>query len=206
MNQILATKIKNKKNKSYIFFFIFFISISSFIILILVIFSFFNNLNQKENITENILNTYSVYKLYSGYLKSEEKTNSRNNNIFGIIEIPKINIYYPVFSELNDELLKIAPCKFSGNSPKSNGNICIAGHNYNNSTFFSNLHLLKINDEIYLYDNLDVKYVYKVVHSYEVVENNLSPIFDYDKSTKQLTLITCNNLNSKRLIIKCTQI
>ena len=31
---------------------------------------------------------------------------------FGIIEIPKLDLYYPIYSELNEDLLKIAPCKF----------------------------------------------------------------------------------------------
>ena len=71
---------------------------------------------------------------------------------FGIIEIPKINIYYPVFSELSDELLKIAPCKFYGNSPEKPGNICIAGHNYVDNKFFSNLPELEKDDLIEIYD------------------------------------------------------
>lgn len=204
MNQILATRIKNKKTKFYIYFSLFLVSISSFLALTFVMFNYFNNLKEQENVSESILSNYSIYKLYYEYSKSEKKENTQDN-IFGIIEIPKINVYYPVFSELNEELLKIAPCKFRGNSPKYNGNICIAGHNYDNSIFFSNLHLLELGDEIFIYDNLDNIYVYKVYDFYEVIESDLSPVFNYDKSRKELTLITCNNLNSKRLVVKCCQ-
>ena len=124
---------------------------------------------------------------------------------FGIIEIPKINIYYPVFSELSDELLKIAPCKFYGKSPKSPGNICIAGHNYHNLTFFSKLSTLTKDDEIYLFDNNGIKYIYSVYDVYEVEASNLSPVFDYNKSGKTLTLFTCDDSGKNRTVVKSKQ-
>ena len=124
---------------------------------------------------------------------------------FGIIEIPKIDLYYPVFSHLTEDLLKIAPCKFYGNTPDQNGNICIAGHNYDNSLFFSNLSNLSLNDEIYIFDNNGTQYVYFVYDLYEVVDSDLSPIFDYNQNAKTLTLVTCNNFNSNRIILKANE-
>ena len=40
--------------------------------------------------------------------------------------------------------------------------------------------------------------------NYEVDENDLSPIFNFTKNKKQLTLVTCNNFNDKRIIIVAT--
>lgn len=124
---------------------------------------------------------------------------------FGIIEIPKIDLYYPVFSNLSEDLLKISPCKFYGNTPDTNGNICIAGHNYDNSLFFSKLSTLSENDEIYIFDNNGNQYVYLVYNIYEVMDSDLSPIFDYEQNEKTLTLVTCNNFNSNRIILKAKQ-
>lgn len=121
---------------------------------------------------------------------------------FGIIEIPKINLYYPVFSHLTEDLLKISPCKFYGDSPDVNGNICIAGHNYDNSLFFSKISTLSTNDEIFLFDNNGTKYIYFVYDIYEVKSSDLSPVLNYDKNEKTVTLITCNNFNSNRIILK----
>ena len=56
-----------------------------------------------------------------------------------MIEIPKIGIYYPIISEATDELLKISPCRIAGPMPNEDGNLCIAGHNYDNYKFFSKL-------------------------------------------------------------------
>ena len=33
------------------------------------------------------------------------------------------------------------------------------------------------------------------------IPNDLSPIFNYDNDRKNLTLVTCNNLNDKRIVI-----
>lgn len=208
MNQILDTKLKNRKRKNYNFFRLqFIISIIIILILIILIFYFFFSSQKKEKLSNDILNNYNIYKLYtsSNSKKGTEKVNSIND-LFGIIKIPKINLYYPIFSHLDAELLKIAPCKFYGDSLDENGNICIAGHNYINNKFFSNLHLLENRDIIILYDISGLKYIYEVFNSYEVYESDLSPIFDYNSSSKELTLVTCNNINSNRLIIKANQI
>lgn len=208
MNQILNTKLKKKRKLNKNFFkFQFTISIVISFILICVIIYYIFSWQKKEKISSNLIGNYNIYKLYSNYSQENyaEDEEQSENEFFGIIEIPKINIRYPIFSHLNEELLKISPCKFYGESPKVNGNICIAGHNYNNSMFFSNLSLLTKNDKIYLHDNSNNKYVYTVFNSYEVQESDLSPIFNYDKFSKELTLITCNNINQNRLIIKAKQ-
>lgn len=209
MIQILDTntnnnKIKksNKVKKIFLFKFQFILSTTIAIILIIISLLYFSSLNKNENISNKILNNYSVYKLYSENSSIIEKSES---DLFGIIEIPKIKIYYPIFAHLSEDLLKISPCKFYGNTPDKNSNICIAGHNYNNSLFFSKINNLKENDEIYIYDNSGNKYIYFVFNIYEVKDTDLSPIFDYNNKSKELTLITCNNLNNNRIIVKAKQ-
>lgn len=208
MNQILCTKIKNdKKLNSHLFKVQFTISIIIIVILIGFIVYTFYSLQNKENLSSNLIGNYNIYKLYADVSNNNNTLtqDTQVNNLFGIIEIPKINLYYPVFSNLSEDNLKVSPCKFYGDSLNDNGNICIAGHNYNNDMFFSKINLLSSNDEIFIYDNLGKKYTYIVFKNYEVKEDDLSPIYDYDKNTKELTLITCNNLNNNRFIIKAKQ-
>lgn len=202
MNQILETvQSKTKFKKVYKIQLI----ISVVILIFLVIFCtyYIISLNSKENLSNSILSSYSIYRLYSNLDNSKSVS---DNNIFGIIKIPKINIEYSIFSNLTEDQLKISPCKFFGENLETSGNICIAGHNYDNSLFFSNIKLLEQNDEIYIYDNFDNKYIYMVFANYEVEQNDLSPIFNYEKNTKELTLITCNNLNGKRIVIKAKRL
>ena len=225
MNQILETnskKTKLKKLKNNFKMFKIQLIFSTSILAILLFFCIYyifslrcalpptflmGIISEQSLILDTSVSNYEIYKLYSdiGYnsvSNSNEQSFQDEGNIFGIIKIPKINIEYSVFSKLTEEQLKISPCKFFGGSPKDNGNICIAGHNYDNSLFFSNLKLLDENDEIFIYDNLDNEYIYKVFSIYETDENDLSPIFNYEKNSKTLTLITCNNFNKKRIVVK----
>ena len=124
-----------------------------------------------------------------------------------MIEIPKISIYYPIISESNDELLKISPCRISGPMPNEDGNLCIAGHNYDNYKFFSKLSSLKIDDEIVIHNMDGEIFNYKVFKIYEVPANDLSPLDNIKGIKKQVTLITCNNFNSfNRIVIKASVI
>ena len=65
--------------------------------------------------------------------------------------------------------------------------------------FFSNIDKLGINDKIVVYIN-NIEYEYIVYKKYEVFEDDLSPL--QDNGFSEITLITCNNLNKKRIIIK----
>lgn len=205
MNQILVTRNEIYRKKH---FFIFQLIISIIVVLAIIYFIFhhFYNISKQEKLSNQIMNNYSLSRLYANIsnnsLESENAENS--NELFGIIEIPKINLSYPVFNNLTEELLKISPCKFYGSTLNENGNICIAGHNYDNGKFFSNISMLQSNDEIYIYYE-NIKYTYTVTSNYEVLSNNLSPIFNYEKDKKLLTLVTCNNFNDNRIIIKAYQ-
>lgn len=206
MNQILSTKLEksnplSEKKNWFKFQFIFSISILTTLTLVGVF--YFYSLQKKEKFSNHLIANYNIYRLYS-HTENKEATEAPNG-LFGIIEIPKINLYYPVFSSLTEDLLKISPCKFYGNSLGSVGNLCIAGHNYDNSLFFSKISTLKAEDEIFMFDTPGNKYVYVVYDIYEVLPSDLSPILDYDKNEKILTLVTCNNFNSNRIIVKAKQ-
>ena len=117
MNQILETKLNNKKSNSKKSKTLKFQLIFSIVFIFIIgIYIFFNNfyLSKKEQLSNKILDNYNITKLYSN-LSSEEISNFDDYSyILGIIEIPKINIYYPIFSNYSDELLKISPCRFYG--------------------------------------------------------------------------------------------
>lgn len=209
MNQILETNLNKKKSTLKKFKkklkIQFYFSLS--LMIIVGIFISYNkfNLYQQEKYSSQILNNYNITKLYTDQLSneiSESNDNIDNNYIMGIIEIPKLNVYYPIFSIYDEELLKISPCKFYGSEPGNVGNLCIAGHNYDNGKFFSSINNLNINDEIIIYNNLNNKFSYYVFEIYEVKSDDLSPIYSYDNNSIQLTLITCNNLNNNRIIVK----
>ena len=94
---------------------------------------------------------------------------------------------------------------FCGTIPNKEGNLCIAGHNYDNSKFFSKISSLKNGDEIFIYDITGNKESYYVFEQLEVKEDDLSPLIISKDIKKQVTLITCNNLTSNRIIIKAKE-
>lgn len=215
MNQILITKTENFSNNSSsqepsskkLFFKIqFTLSIILFTSTIGLYFYNLQNRNSKENLSKKITSNYNISKLYNNNDTSSSTVYNKSGQAFsviGMIEIPKINIYYPIISEANDELLKISPCRISGPMPNEDGNLCIAGHNYDNYKFFSKVSNLQKNDEIIIYNTDGNKLSYKVFDIYEVLANDLSPLEITRTEKKQVTLITCNNFNSyNRIIIK----
>lgn len=211
MNQILQTRLKSGRKK-FFFKFQLFISIVVFLLLIVYLFLYWQNLHRDELYSDSLLSNYNLTRLYANSESSNSlyssdffsilNANSNDNPILGIIEIKAINVYYPFFAYYSDENLKLSPCKFFGPEPGKVGNICILGHNYNNDKFFSNVNLLKVNDEIVLYDNLQNSFHYFVEKVYEVNNSDFSPIYDYDKNRMFLTLITCNNVNNNRIIVR----
>ena len=93
-------------------------------------------------------------------------------------------------------------CKFYGPNPNEIGNLCIAGHNYNNNSFFSNLNKLKIGDSIFIEDNLSKILEYKVYRKYETQFTDTTCTSQDTFGNKEITLVTCNNLNGNRIIVK----
>lgn len=205
MNQILITKkniffYKNSKNKKiYLIIFIISISICT-IILFYLLYSFFSKLKQKEK-TNILKSKYNISTLYSSNIKYTSLKLSSDISIIGLIEIPKINISYPILENINEKLLKVSVCKFSGPFPNRMGNLCIAGHNYKNTLMFSKLYMLDINDSIYITDLNSAKLEYIVYDKFKVKENNLQ--CTANSKNIEITLITCNNNNnSERIVIK----
>jgi len=211
MNQILYSEhenIKNdKRNNRKKFKVLFYISIISiFCVISYFLYSFYIT-KKKENISKNLLNNFNLERLYSNDNNYTIIPLNTNDNYFviGAIEIPSISINYPILSDVNDELLKIAPCRFYGSYPNAVGNLCIAGHNYDDNSFFSNLYKLNIGDEIRIYDSFNLLIKYHIYDKYETSKKDTSCTSQDTNGNKEITLVTCNNFNGNRLIIKAKE-
>ena len=86
--------------------------------------------------------------------------------------------------------------------PGTNGNLCIAGHNYNDNRFFSKINELNIGDEIIIEDQKNNSYNFNIYNKYEIDEQNAYESAINKTYKHELTLVTCNNQNHKRIIIK----
>lgn len=161
---------------------------------------------QQEKIAKELLNSYQLSTLYSNSGqynadKSSFEAISKSPFVIGMIKINKINLSYPILSESNDDLLKISLCRFTGPMPNEVGNLCIAGHNYEDERFFGRLNELEIGDQIEIYGLFGQKQNYHVFKKYEVEASDLSCTDQNTENNKILTLLTCNNLNDKKRIV-----
>ena len=133
------------------------------------------------------------------------ETESGTYDIIGRITIPKIGVDYPIFSETSDALLKISICKFHGGNPNEVGNLCLAGHNYRNSKFFSKVDTLVVGDIIEVTDLSKRKIQYEIYDIHTVDPTDRSDTTQLTNGKKEVTLITCTDDNKQRIIVKCTE-
>ena len=151
---------------------------------------------------ENI-NTYSGDNGMSGrYTASDGKT----YDTVGLVSIPSIDVEYPILADTSDDLLKISVCKFWGSNPNEVGNLCIAGHNYRNTRFFSKVPNLKVGDTINISDLSGETLKYSVYDKYTVDPTDVSCTSQLTNGKKIVTLITCTNDSKQRVIVKAKEV
>ena len=82
------------------------------------------------------------------------------------------------------------------------GNLCIVGHNYRDTRFFSKVPTLEIGDTIDITDNYGRTITYIMYDKYSVDPKDTSCLNQATDGKKEVTLITCNYDGSLRVIEK----
>lgn len=127
-------------------------------------------------------------------------------DVEGIIEIPKIDIKYPIVSTTSDEAMKVAITKFWGTKINDIGNYTMAGHNYKNGTMFGKTKYLEIGDRIKMTDLQLNTVEYEVFKIYTIDPDDVTCIESVEPNTREITLITCTNGHRNRLITKAREV
>ena len=124
-------------------------------------------------------------------------------NILGQLIIEKIELEKYIVDSTEHDAMEKHPVKLYGEELNKEGNFCIAGHNY--EEIFARVNELKVGDEFYIVDKEDViqDYVIKEITEVEPTDLNcLMPVSD----KIQVTLITCIEGATKRLVIRAERI
>lgn len=221
MNQILKPDIESaddnyvssvtNSKKFTLYKFIFFMCLSCTIIFSYFFVKFLINIKTKEKHAESLANQFTLSSLYSN--STDYATNLNQSNtvedtgeadpfVIGVIKIDKIKIDYPILSSTSDELLTVAPCRFAGPMPNEVGNLCIAGHNYIDNTFFAKITNLDKDDEIAIFDLNGQMVNYYVTEKFEIENNDFSCTTQETNGEKWLTLMTCNSIKGTRIIVR----
>lgn len=81
------------------------------------------------------------------------------------------------------------------------GNTVLVAHNYRNGTFFSNNKKLAVGDKIYITDSTGEKVEYTIYNTYITSDSDFSYATRDTAGKREISLSTCTNDSSKRLVI-----
>ena len=154
-----------------------------------------------ENNTELIKTNVNSYEKNKNVIKEKIAKEYKGYVVSAKLEIPKIKLDTYVLDEKSEDAMWICPTKYYGPEPNEVGNYCIAAHNYDKENMFNHIIDLKIGDKIYLTDNENGKIEYRVYDIYKTEPENTMPLMQTTEKT-EITLITCSDYSSKRIIVK----
>ncbi len=214
VNKINVNSKNSKFLKSNLFYlFQFLVSFCVAICFLVAFFIRMLHLHNKESISNELMKSYQLSTLYSdntNYSIERIQITSDNSTskpfVIGMIKIDKINVNYPLLSESSKDLLNISVCRFAGPMPNEKGNLCIAGHNYVDYKFFSRLHELEKGDKVKIYDLNGQMKEYSIFQKYETKADDISCTSQDTNGKILLTLLTCNNVSGKRLVLVANSI
>lgn len=135
-----------------------------------------------------------------------DTTNNEEYKSEAILKISSLGLEYPVLSQTSEELLKISLNKYWGPGPNEIGNYCIVGHNYKNGKMFGNLSKMEIGDTATLQAIGGKDVIYEVYDKYVVEPEDVSCTSQLTGGRRELTLITCTNYGTQRLVLNCREI
>ena len=180
--------------------------------------------NNSEDFVDSFLNDSNINKEPEGDANTEVggfedveggdntgNTGSSNANVekfngftvAGSIEIPATNLKSPIIAraEYSKSALENAIVEIYGPGLNQVGNTTLAGHNYRNGNFFSNNKKLNIGDKIYITDLSGHRQSYTIYNKYEAAENESDYMTRDTQGAVEISLSTCTDDSSARLII-----
>jgi LPXTG-site transpeptidase (sortase) family protein len=146
-----------------------------------------SNVNMGE--VEETPITSSDVKTYKGF------------TMVGTIEIPATNLKYPILEKVTKSSIETSVAVIYGPGPNKQGNTVIVGHNYRNGTFFSNNDKLVVGDKIYITDTSGEQLAYTIYDKFEATDTDTSFYTRNTNGAREVTLSTCTDDSSARIII-----
>ena len=178
--------------------------IAAIVVIGLIIYNYVVSEQNDNNLAEVVTEIEEQFTANEG--KQAANVQYNGYDVVGIIEIPSINIKYPIINKTNDTTMKYSITKFSGGDINSIGNFTVAGHNNLNGTMFGKVKRLQIGDEIKMTDLYNNTVTYQIFDIYSVEPNDVSCLESVDENTREITLITCTNGHLNRLITKAREV
>lgn len=164
----------------------------------------FEHMVEQETVTEHEEKEDCGQEETEATVSEEDAATLAKEEVIGLIEIETLDIKYAVMEGTGNHELSCGIGHITDTAGiGEKGNCVLAGHNGSrHGTFFTNLKTIQTGEVVKLTDKEGNVYFYEV-ESMEVVG-------PYDNSVKdqgeeaELTLITCENKGTMRLIVKCS--
>ena len=129
------------------------------------------------------------------------QTTYKGYNVVSTIQIPKINLKYPILEKVTKKSLETSVAFLYGPGLNEVGNNVIIGHNYRNGTMFSNLKKLSNGDAIYITDLTGRKIKYIIYKIYRTSGDDASYMTRNTNGKREISLSTCTYASKARTIV-----
>ena len=136
-------------------------------------------------------------------ISEEDEAILKEGGVIGIIEIPGLDIRYPVMEGTTSKVLNagIGHIEETAGIGES-GNCVLCGHNGSRyGTFFTPLSQISIGDEVMITDKKGQEHIYEVTET-EVI-NPYDNSIKTQGNEKELTLFTCFQKGTMRFVVRC---
>lgn len=164
--------------------------------------------NPTKTPTSTLEENYTDLALMEGTQEEEEtpettKERLKNQKVIGIIEIDKIDLIYAIVEGTSDSNLGVAIGHMSETAALGQvGNSALAGHRGGTSgPYFKYINKLEEGDPIKVTDVEGIEYIYNVTESF-IVDPTDVWVAENTTTDKLLTLISCTENGSRRLIVR----
>lgn len=152
-----------------------------------------NNGDAEEQLNKNIVDSQSTEKMISVY---------QGYDVIGKIVIEEFGIEQYILDSKDDKALECGVTKLYGGTLNNYGNFCIAGHN--KAGVFEKLAEMDVGDTFTIIEPNLTETKYQVTEIYSSEADNLKCLMQDDEKI-EITLVTCENASTTRLIVKAEE-
>ena len=160
-----------------------------------------NTVDENNNSSNPLDSIEGVSSTENNTTSSADKTYMAGYEVMGTIEIPKTGIKYPILSEVTKKSLETSVAILYGVGLNQPGNTTIVGHNYRNGLFFSDNKKLSKGDTIKITDQTGTTITYAIYDMYLTSPSDAEYMQRDTEGAREISLSTCTDDSSQRLII-----
>lgn len=153
--------------------------------------------------TQNDENVGDSQNTVSNTVSNQMISTHEGYDVLGKIVIEDLQVEQYILDSKEDAALDKGVIRLYGGSINNYGNFCIAGHN--KSGVFERLSELEVEDTFTIIEPNFSETTYRITEIYSVEADDLKCLLQDDEKI-EITLITCENASTTRLIVKAEEV